>query len=87
MLPIEQLKEQVEQLRSFLLTAAPGMPTLLRTIHNALHHDRDMVSILSEEEIGVIVSGLMRQTNTIIATTAVKKSRGKALKDITMEDL
>ena len=87
MLPTEQLREQVEQLRNSLLVAAPGMPTLLRTIHTALQHDRDMVTTLSEDEIGVIVNGLMRQTNTVIATAAVKSKVSKSSKKITLEDL
>ena len=87
MLKIDQLKEQVEQLRTSLLTASPGLPTLLRTIHTALQADKDMVSVLTEDEIGVIVNGLMRQTNTVIAKAAIKGKGGKAVKNITMDDL
>ena len=82
----EQIKEQVLQLKNALDTANPGMSTMLRTIHNALRNDPDTVTILTPEERGIIVAGLMKQTNTVIATAAVKKST-KSLQKITLDDL
>lgn len=86
MTPAEQLKEQIAQLQAALLTAHPGMPTMLRTIHTALRADPTNVTLLSPEEVGVIVSGLLKQTNTIIAAVAVK-SKGAKLKNISLDDL
>jgi len=88
MTPAQQLQEQIASLQNMMVTANPGMPTMLRTIHKALQADKDIVTLLSPEEVGVIVSGLMKQTNTVIATAAVKKSSNtKALKNINLDDL
>lgn len=86
MTPAEQLKSSIANLQAALEAGNPGMPTMLRTIHQAIRADKDLVTTLSEEETGVIVSGLLKQTNTVIATSVVKKSSKKAAK-ITMSDL
>lgn len=81
------LREKVGSLEQALLSQHPQMPSLLRDIHNHLREDPDCVTILSEEEIGVIVQGLMRQTNTQMTANVLKKGTGKALKKTTVEDL
>lgn len=86
MTPAEQLKEQIAQLQQALVTSNAGMPTMLRTIHTALKVDPHTVTLLSEEEVGILVSGLMKQTNTVIAAAAVKKST-KSLSKISLNDL
>lgn len=87
MTPIEQLQEKVGSLQEALLSAHPSMPVLLRDIHNHLKADPDVVTILSEEEIGIIVSGLQKVTQTKILDSIVKKGTGKALKKTTLADL
>lgn len=82
----DQIKEAIATLSSALVSANPGMPTMLRTIHQALAKDKDIVTLLTEDEIGVLVSGLMVQTNTVIAVAATKKST-KSLKSIGLGDL
>lgn len=82
-----QLREKVGSLEAALLENHPMMPTLLREIHNVLKADAETVTILTDEEIGVIVNGLMRQTNTEILANATKKGTGKSLKKTTVEDL
>ena len=84
MTPTEVIKEQILTLKAALTASSPTMSTLLRTIHQNLARDKDVVTLLSPEEIGIIVNGLMKQTNTIIAATAVKK---KSLKNISLDDL
>lgn len=86
MTPAEQLKESVLSLQSALLAAHPTMPSLLQQIHRKLKEDPEIVTLLSEEDIGIIVSGLMKQTQTTIATT-LSKSRTKTLKSIGISDL
>lgn len=84
----DQIKEQILSLQTALLEANPGMPTMLRTIHTALSKDKDIVTLLTPEERGIIVQGLMKQTNTVIATAVMKKSKNtKALKNLTLDDL
>jgi len=87
MSPIEQLREKVGTLQTALLEAHPTMPVLLREIHQNLKQDEEIVTLLSEEEIGIIVQGLMKQTNTVILAGIAKKGTGKSLKKTTLEDL
>jgi len=88
MTPAEQIKENIATLQQQLLSSNPQMPTLLRTIHTALRKDPACVTLLSEEEVGVIVRGLMSQTQTTIAASLVKGAgRGKSGKNLTLEDL
>lgn len=87
MTPAEQLSEKVLSLQTALLTAHPSMPVLLREIHMNLKQDEEIVTLLSEEEIGIIVQGLARQTQTVIMATVIKKGTGKSLKKTTLADL
>lgn len=86
MTPTEQIQEQIATLKEALIAANPGMPTMLRTIHQALLKDKDIVTVLRDDEISVIVAGLMKQTNTVIAAAAVKRTT-KSLKNIGLDDL
>jgi len=84
----EQLQESIASLQEALISANPGMPTMLRTIHKALQADPAIVTVLTPEECGTIVAGLMKQTNTIIAASAVKsKGVSKKLKNVSLDDL
>lgn len=74
-----ELKEKVATLQSQLLTAHPQMPILLRTIHTQLAQDPELVTVLTEEEIGIIVRGLGIQMKTEITTTPVKKESASAI--------
>lgn len=88
MTPAEQLKEKVASLETALLNVHPTMPILLREIHNNLKADADLVTVLSEEEIAVIVNGLKQQTKTELATTMLKTGKTtKALKSIGVLDI
>lgn len=63
------------------------MPVLLRDIHTILRKDPEIVTILSEEEIGTIISGLKEVAKVDITTSAVKKAGTKTLKSLTLDDL
>lgn len=82
-----QLKMNVASLQEQLLSAHPFLPGLLKDIHKQLGEDPANVTLLSEEEIGIIVSGLMRQTQQEIATSITKSGKGKAIKSLTLDDL
>ena len=82
----EQISEKVEALNNALLTQHPTMPGLLREIWQTLKANPDCVTLLKEEEIGVIVNGLKQQTKTEIATAALKTSK-KSIKSIGLADL
>ena len=75
-----ELKEKVAALQAALLSAHPTMPVLLRTIHTQLRNDPELVTALSEEEIGQLVNCLKVQTRTEIVTTASKPASASSLK-------
>lgn len=82
----EQIKENVAALESALASQHPTMPSLLQSIWKQLKANPDCVTLLTEEEIGVIVNGLKKQTATEIATVALK-SKTKSLKSLGIADL
>ncbi len=74
------LHEKVMQLDVLIKAAHPVMPVMLKQIHDQLSKDPEQVTLLSEEEIGIIVSGLKRKMNTDITTTPAKKESVAKLK-------
>ena len=56
----------------------PTMPTLLQEIWRALKAQPENVTLMTEEEIGVIVSGLQVQTNVSLAQNMSKQSKSAA---------
>ena len=83
-----QVKEKLAELEAALLAIAPGIPTLLREIHTNLKKDVDLVTILSPEECNILMRGLEKQTSVEMATVVLKKkSSGKAIKNLTVDDL
>lgn len=83
----EQLREKILELETKILSSHPQIPVLLRTIHQTLKADPAIVTFLKAEEIGTIVRGLKKQTNTEIAVSASKSGNGKSLKNIGIADL
>jgi hypothetical protein len=82
-----EIKEKILELEQALLEANPTLPTMLRTIHTALRNDPEIVTLLSEEDISIVVRGLMKQTQTVIAESVAKAKPKKALSKMTLEDL
>ena len=82
----EQISEKILSLNNALISQHPTMPSLLQDIWKVLKANPDCVTLLTEEEIGVIVNGLKKQTATEIATVALK-SKTKSLKSIGLADL
>ena len=78
MTPYEQLQEKVLALDSAIKDRLPTMPTLLQEIWRTLKAQPENVTLMTEEEIGVIVSGLQVQTNTSLAQTMTKSSKSAA---------
>ncbi len=89
MTPHQQLQEKILTLQSALLEANPRMPVLLQEIHRTLKNDPAIVTLMSEDEIAVIVSGLKAQTTTTLVTSAVKVSAKttRALSKVSQDDL
>jgi hypothetical protein len=75
----QNLQMKIASLQEAILNVHPSLPIILRDIHTLLKNDPANVTLLSEEEIGIIVSGLKKQTATEISATAMKQS-SKSLK-------
>jgi hypothetical protein len=85
---LEQLKEKVAQVQVAMLAAHPTLPILLAEIHKTLKADPAQVTLLEEDEIGILVSGLEAQTKVEIMTTMTTGNKsGKALKKLSMDDI
>ena len=79
------MQEKLASLEAALLEGTPNMPILLQDIHSHLRTDIELTSLISEEEVAIIVKGLSVQTNSVIAAKALKSESGKkALKNITV---
>ncbi len=85
----EIISSKITTLKDAILNAHPTMPVLLQEIHRNLKNDPALVTLLKEEVIAAIVSGLEKQTNTFIAGTLTKSStaKNKALSKVTSDDL
>jgi hypothetical protein len=83
----EILKESILSLQTALLEAHPTIPTLLQEIHSFIKANPEQVTLLSEEDIEVIVRGLSRQTAIEISVKAKPASKAARLKAITVDDL
>jgi hypothetical protein len=76
-----ELKNKIAELSNAILSRHPTMPTLLREIHTTLRKQPENVTLLSDEDIAIIVRGLENQTNTYLASsvTGAKKTTAKSL--------
>ncbi len=87
MTPHEQIQSNILELQQALIAAHPTMPTLLRTIHASLKANPDVVTLLTPEEIGIVVTGLKRQTNIEIISKATPASKKAKMATISTDDL
>lgn len=72
----EVLKLKIAELETKLVADHPEFRTLLREIHKQMLADPEVVTLLAEEEIGIVTSGLMKQTQqTIVAAAASSKKK------------
>lgn len=69
----ELLKLKMAELEAALLQELPEMRVILKDIHDALKEDPENVTILSDEERGIIIRGLKRSVNEEIAVSSSKK--------------
>lgn len=85
----QDIQSKILALQEQLLSANPGLPTLLRTIHTQLKNDPAIVTLLTEDECNIIVQGLEKQTNTFLAASISKPkaSTSKALSKVKIDDL
>lgn len=83
----EAISIKIQELYNSVQQTLPNMPTLLRDIHSNLKQDPEIVTLLSPEQVAIIVSGLSKQTQTTITTSILSGSKGKSLKKISVDDI
>ena len=82
---LSPIQMQIAELEQCILAAHPRLPVLLKDIHGILKADPTNVTLLTEDEIGILVSGLKRQTATEIMASAAKKK--VSLKGVSLDML
>ena len=75
MTPHEQLSERILSLQSAILSKHPTMPSLLQEIWKALKAQPENVTLMSEEEIAIVVQGLQAQTGVSLAASVSKSAK------------
>lgn len=84
------LAMQFAELEAALLTADPTFKTTLRDVHRHLGKDPELVTLMTEEEVAMIVKGLVVFANAEVVEPAkakAVKAASKALKNISADDL
>jgi hypothetical protein len=82
------LKMQLAELEQALTEKLPEFRTILRDIHSKLRTDPDCVTAMSEEEIGILVEGLIHHANVeVIAPANVKAAKKAAKTPVSASDL
>lgn len=87
MTPHETLSLKIAELHQSVLASHPTMPNLLREIHANLKQDPEIVTLLTPQEVAIIISGLSKQTQTTITSSILSGSKGKSLKKISIDDI
>lgn len=75
-----ELREKCLALQQTILDRHPRLPILLREIHTTLSKYPEQVTLMTEDEIAIVVSGLKVQTGVEFAAAATKSAPTKALK-------
>ena len=70
-----EFQEKLASLQEAVLSRHPRMPTLLQEIHRTLKAQPENVTLMSEDEIAIVVSGLMQQTQTVLVKQTVSPSK------------
>jgi len=82
----QQVVDRIAMLQETLRNNSPAYESLLHTIHVQLAKDPDVVHLLTEDQIGMIVAGLSKKKDVVIATT-LQKSKKTSLKNIGLDQL
>lgn len=82
------VREKLAQLEAALIANQPDITQLLRTIHTQLKQDEEIVTVLTEEECSILVSGLIKKTKLEIAAKMLKSKpkTKKALANLSEDD-
>lgn len=87
---VDKMNALLTQLEQALVDKDPKMPNHLREIHKHLIQFEELSHLLTEEQIGVIITAQAGKLNVVLAEET-KKSKGKSsassLKGISADDL
>lgn len=83
---LQVIEGKLKALRQSLLTEDPQMPVYLQSIHSILRDDPETATLLSPEQINLIVQGLSKFTNVKISE-GHKSRKTKAVTQMTLDDL
>lgn len=81
----EPFKMKLAELEQQLEDQVPGFAFTLRDIHRTLGSDANVITVLSEDEISIIVKGLARQMDTTVVVA--KKSSTKRTQPVNADEL
>lgn len=86
---VDFILDRIAALKQSLQEQSPQYESILHIIHQRLSKDEAIVTLLSEEQIGIIVAGLSKKKGIVLATSGAKgkTAGGKALKALTADDL
>lgn len=84
-----EIKTKLDELQEALLSSHPTLPTLLKDIHRTLKAQPEQVTLLSEQELNLVIQGLIKQTNSNLAAATLKASKSKKVlsKNLSLDDL
>lgn len=85
-LPFE-LQDKILKLEEAVKARLPEMPTMLAQIWAALKQQPENVTLLEENQIAIIVSGLEVQTQTTLIQTLSKSGSKAKLKNLSPDDI
>lgn len=81
----DQITSTMAELEEALESNIPGFANILKKIHQDLAADPDVVTLLTPEQISVVVRGLERHAGIIVTPAKAKKAAAK--KNISAADL
>lgn len=77
--------DALEKLETNVVAKAPGIGEYLQGIHRNLSKYPELMHLLDDEQIHIVVSGLLAQTNTELAIKATKTKSTKKSAPITLD--
>lgn len=82
-----RIQEKLIELQNHFDDNHPEMRTALKAIHVIINKDPEQATLLTDEELSVIVRAQASISKTEISTKQLKKAPKKALKNTTIDDL
>lgn len=71
---VERIRDKMSELQEALDNNVPGFAHILKDIHDNIRADPDSVTILTDEEIAVIVKGLEKHAHIVVTPAKAKKA-------------